>query len=485
MAHKNSALFSTAAILSLTLACLRGQGLLPPTNLAIHEEPLIPGSKNGATAAVPPMGWNSYDAFGDAVVESEVLSNALWMRDHLLRFGWNFVVVDFRWYDSKADGIRPQDPEGVTIDQFGRCVPATNRFPSASGGNGFQPLADRLHAMGLKLGIHIMRGIPRRAVEDNMPIADSSFKAADAVLPTDDPNRACAWNRDMFGVDGDSPAGMAWYASIARQYASWGVDYIKCDDICFLGRGRGYAAAEIEALSRALANCGRPIILSLSPGPAPLNCSRHLKLFANLWRISGDFWDNWPALNRNFDLFAAWAPDAGPGHWPDGDMIPFGHLCLRNCDVKPDRWTRFTHDEQQTLMSLWSLASSPLMLGMNLPDNDPWTTDLLTNPEVLAIDQDSLGRCARRMYGPPVPAETWLKQLDDGACAVGFFNRTNTSVRLDVPWRHLGFLQPPQVRDLWLHRDLGIQERFTAELPPHGCALLRVKSSLGTAAPRP
>ncbi len=431
-------------------------------------------------ALTPQMGWNSYDAFGDAVTEAEVVSNAAWLREHLQPLGWDTVVVDFRWYDSKADGIRAQDPEGVMIDEFGRCIPAPNRFPSAADGQGFKSLAMRLHAMGLKFGIHIMRGIPRRAVEADLAIAGSEFKARQAVLPETDPNRTCQWNRDMYGVDGDSPAGRAWYASIARQYASWDVDYIKCDDIDMMGRGRVYAAAEIEALSRALRDCGRSVVLSLSPGPAPLNCSRHLKEFSNLWRISGDFWDNWKALNHNFELFADWAGEAGPGHWPDGDMIPFAHICLRNCDVKPDRWTRFTHDEQVTLMSLWSLESSPLMLGMNLPDNDEWTTSVLTNPEVLAIDQDALGRAARRMYGPPVPAETWFKDLADGSYAVGFFNRTNQTVRLDVPWRDLGFQSPPDARDAWLHRDLGEQERYTAELPPHGCVLLRVKAFLGT-----
>jgi alpha-galactosidase len=433
-------------------------------------------------ALTPPMGWNSYDAFGDAVTEAEVMSNAVWFKEHLQPLGWDTIVVDFRWYDRLADGVRVQDPEGVTIDQFGRCVPAVNRFPSAAGDRGFKPLADRLHAMGLKFGIHVMRGIPRLAAQGNLPVAGSRFRAAEAVVAPDDPNRTCVWNNDMFGVDGDSPAGRAWYASVARQYADWDVDYIKCDDIDYMIRGRIYAAAEIEALSRALRESGRSILLSLSPGPAPVNCSPHLRQFANLWRISGDFWDNWKALNHNFDLFADWGADAGPGHWPDGDMIPFGHICLRNCDVKPERWTRFTRNEQLTLISLWSLESSPLMLGMNLPDTDDWTIALLANPEVLAIDQDALGRAARRMYGQPVPAETWLKHLADGSCAVGFFNRSDQPVQIDVPWRDLGWLQPPQVRDLWLRRDLGRQQRFTASIGPHGCVLLGVKSSLGTEA---
>jgi hypothetical protein len=428
-----------------------------------------------ALALTPPMGWNSYDAYGDSVYESEVLTNAAWLKANLQPAGWDMVVVDFRWYDSLADGIRKQDPEGVLIDSNGRCVPPTNRFPSAAGGLGFKPLADKIHAMGLKFGIHIMRGIPRKAVEADTPIADSPFRASQAVLPPDDTNRACPWNSDMFGVDAGADAGKAWYAGIARQYAAWGVDYVKCDDISYLGRGRYYAADEIEALSRGLRASGRSIVLSLSPGPAPVDCAPHLKEFANLWRISGDFWDNWKALNANFTLLADWLADTGPGHWADGDMIPFGHLALRNCDVKPERWTRFTRDEQLTLMSLWSLAPSPLMLGMNLPDNDAWTTAILTNPEVLAINQDPLGLAGRRLYGPRAPAETWMKTLADGSMAVGFFNRSDKAVKIEVLWKNLGFQAPPQARDVWLRRDLGRQERCVEEIPAHGCVLLSVK----------
>ncbi|MGH7990081.1 MAG: putative Ig domain-containing protein, partial [Limisphaerales bacterium] len=222
-------------------------------------------------ALTPPMGWNSYDAFGDSVRESEVLSNAIWLKKNLQAFGWDTVVVDFRWYDRLAHGQPGQNPEGVTIDNFGRCIPPTNRFPSAANGAGFKNLADQIHAMGLKFGIHIMRGIPRKAVEENLPIAGSKFTAAQAILPVGDINRECVWNHDMFGVDATTAAGKAWYASIAKQYAAWGVDYIKCDDIANLQRGRFYDASEIEALSDALKNSGRSIILSLSPGETPLN----------------------------------------------------------------------------------------------------------------------------------------------------------------------------------------------------------------------
>jgi len=426
-------------------------------------------------ALTPPMGWNSYDAFGDSVRESEVLSNALWLKEHLQPLGWDTVVIDARWYDPLADGIRVQNPAGVMIDEFGRCIPAPNRFPSATNDAGFKPLADKIHALGLKFGIHIMRGIPRKAVAANLPIAGSNFHAADAVRPESDPNRTCHWNRDMFGVDATTAAGKAWYISGAKQYAEWGVDYIKCDDIANMERGKIYPAEEIEAVSTALRDSGRSIVLSLSPGPAPVNRAPHLAQFANLWRISGDFWDKWYSLNRNFSLFAQWQSNAVPGHWPDGDMIPFGHICQRNCDVHPDRWTRFTRDEQLTLVSLWALAPSPLILGMNLPDNDDWTTAIISNPEVLAVNQDSLGKPARRLTDGTQIAETWIKELADGSLAVGFFNRTDQPVKVDLWWRNLGFRSVPEVRDLWLRKDLARQEKYVNELLPHGCALLRVK----------
>ena len=425
-------------------------------------------------ALTPPLGWNSYDNFGDAVTEAETLANAKWLKQHLQPFGWDTVVVDFRWYDSLADGIRVQNPEGVTIDEFGRCIPPTNRFPSAVNGAGFKPLANKLHAMGLKFGIHIMRGIPRRAVERNLPIAGSHFTAAQAPLPEGDTNRTCVWNHDMFGVDTTADAGKAWYASIAQQYAAWGVDYIKCDDIADMFRGRFYNGDETEVLSTALRQTTHSIILSLSPGPSPVNASEHLKQFANLWRISNDFWDNWRSLNHNFSLFAEWFGNGTPGHWPDGDMIPFGRICQRNCDVRPDRWTRFTRDEQLTLMSLWALAPSPLMLGMNLPDNDVWTTAILSNPEVLAVDQDVLGKQARRMTADGNVAEMWVKPLADGSLAVGFFNGTEETASVDYRWHYLGYSSAPLVRDLWLRSDLGRQQNFTTELPPHGCVLLKI-----------
>jgi alpha-galactosidase len=394
---------------------------MKPASLPVLLLALIAAAQGGEEAPpacwkfapTPPMGWNSYDSFGDSVTEAEVLANARAMKDHLLPHGWTYVVVDYRWYDPGARDNNPNGRKGAALaaDAFGRLLPAPNRFPSATGGQGFKPLADHLHGMGLKFGIHIMRGIPRQSVKANTPIAGSNFKAAEAA----DTKNTCSWCADMFGVDAGRPAGQSWYDSILRQYADWGVDFIKVDDLSM-----PYAGAEVEAIRRAIDRCGRAIVFSTSPGETPVSEAAHVRTHANLWRISGDFWDHWQQLDHTFDLLAAWQGHAGPGHWPDADMIPLGRIGRRSVDGY--RATRFSRDEQITLMSLWAIAPSPLMLGMELTENDEWTSALLTNDEVLAVNQDPLGKqgvWVSRTRG----IEVWGKELSNGAKAVALFNR--------------------------------------------------------------
>jgi alpha-L-fucosidase len=423
-------------------------------------------------AMTPPMGWNSYDAFGDSVTEAETLANARYLKKHLLAHGWNFVVIDFRWYDSVTtyddkNLTRERSGAKLFVDEFGRMLPATNRFPSAIGGKGFKPLADEIHAMGLKFGFHMMRGIPRQAVKAKTPIEGSEFTAADAG----NTNNICGWCPDMFGVVAN-PAGQAWYDAMFRLYAAWGLDYIKVDDLSV-----PYNAGEIEMIRQAINKCGRPIVFSTSPGETDFRYAGHISTNANLWRISGDFWDEWKKLNHQFDLVARWQGTGGPGHWPDADMIPFGHLSIRCWTNSKEHQTRFTQDEQRTLMSLWALAPSPLMLGANLTDLDPATLALLNNDEVIAINQDPLGQPARRVTASGSSPEIWTRQLASGALAVGIFNRTAKPLATDVSWRDQGFIVPPNVRDLWTHKMLSAQTNFTAELPPHGCVLLEISAT--------
>ncbi|MFZ0827756.1 MAG: putative Ig domain-containing protein [Verrucomicrobiia bacterium] len=418
-------------------------------------------------ARTPPMGWNSYDAFGDNVQEPEVLANARYVAEKLQPLGWDTVVVDYCWSDPGAHdnnrNARANAP--LAADQFGRLLPATNRFPSAVDGAGFKPLADAVHALGLQFGIHIMRGIPRNSVNADLPIEGSNFTAAEAA----NTNSKCVWCPDMFGVNSNA-AGQAWYDSCARRWAAWGVDYIKVDDL-----SQPYHTAEVEMVRHGIDRCGRSIVFSTSPGETPVRDAAHVSTHANLWRVSGDFWDNWKSLDHEFTLGGRWHDFVGPGHWPDADMLPLGHLSVGNRSVGHDRQTQFTRDEQLTLISLWSLLPSPLMVGANLPDNDDWTLALLTNPEVLAVNQDAPGQPAQRLTNGVAGVEIWTRKLADHSLAVGVFNRGKVAVPVNLVWHDVGVRARPAVRDLWLRKDLGRQKTFTAEVPPHGCVLLRVK----------
>ena len=434
------------------------------TILALTTAVLFAENPTSKLAQLPPMGWNSYDAFGSSVTEDEILANARYMKEKRLSHGWNYVVIDFRWSDPDAAKYAPSGIGGPLImDQFGRLVPATNRFPSATGGNGFKPLAAQLHAMGLKFGIHVMRGIPRQAVDKNTPIEGSDYHAADAA----NIDSTCKWCKDMWGMDASKPAGQAYYDSLFRLYASWDVDYVKVDDLSL-----PYSALEIDAVRKAIDKCGRPMVFSTSPGETPVDQAKDIAAKANMWRVSRDFWDKWKSLDHAFDLAAKWQDVGGPGHWPDYDMIPFGRIGIR-C-VGKDRQTNFSHDEQLTLMSLWAIGPSPLMLGGSLTDNDEWALSVITNDEVLSVNQDKLGKPGSRV-SQSNKLEVWSRDLAEGSKAVGLFNRGDTDAQVSVTWKELKLSGPQTVRDIWQHKDLGKQvDGFSAEIPSHGCILLKV-----------
>lgn len=329
-------------------------------------------------APTPPMGWNSWDCYGPTVVEDEVKANADYMSKNLKKFGWQYIVIDIRWYveNDKAGGYNQTDPKYL-MDEFGRYQPAVNRFPSAANGKGFKGIADYIHGKGLKFGIHIMRGIPVIAVKQNTPIPGTNAKAQDIYSP----EGQCVWLRDNYTVDSKKEGAQAYYNSLFQLYATWGIDFVKVDDLA----GR---LPEIELVRKAIDNCGRPIVLSISPGPSPLQQAEFLKVNANMWRTVGDFWDNWPQLKPQFDVCARWAPHVGNGHFPDADMLPLGKIGIRAERGEP-RMSGFTKDEQYTLMSLFAIFRSPLMFGGDLPGNDEFTLSLITNREVLKVNQNS------------------------------------------------------------------------------------------------
>ena len=338
-----------------------------------------------------PMGWNSWDCFGAAVNEKQLKENADYMAKNLKKYGWEYIVCDIQWYEPKAKDNDYNNFTELDMDEYGRLIPAENRFPSAKGGQGFKPIADYVHSLGLKFGIHIMRGIPRQAVHKNTKIKGSKFTAREVAHHFS----VCSWNTDMYGMKNCEGA-QDYYNSIFELYAKWGVDFIKCDDIAvteFRQWDTPYSAYyEIEMIRKAIDNCGRNMVLSLSPGPPKIENAKHLAQNANMWRMTGDFWDKWDKLHDMFDKCLLWQNEVKSGNYPDCDMLPLGKLC-KNCSYHgpKDRYTQFTKSEQITMMSLWGIFKSPLFFGGNMPENDEWTLSLLTNEEYLKMHKDSNG----------------------------------------------------------------------------------------------
>ncbi len=423
--------------------------------------------KHHSYAALPPMGWNSWDCYGASVTEEEVRGNAEYMAEHLKDFGWDYVVVDIQWYEPGANSSHYRQFVPLEMDEYSRLLPAVNRFPSAANGQGFKPLADYVHSLGLKFGIHIMRGIPRQAAHADTQLLGTPATARSIAHP----NSICPWNTDMYGVDASKDGAQQYYNSLFDLYASWGVDFVKVDDIA-ASRLYGIHLDEIKLIRHAIEQSGRPMVLSLSPGPAPLEHAEELNELANMWRMTDDYWDLWHLLHEMFERCEKWAPHVAEGAWPDCDMLPLGHLGIRSVDGGgSDRWTRFTRDEQVTMMSLWAIFRSPLMFGGELRDNDEWTLSLLTNEEVLALHRS--GRGARQLYRDEERI-AWTSEDEAGARYVALFNAGEHSDTVTVTLAQLGLNEAPQVRNLWAREDLGKQSELSFILAPHSSILLKL-----------
>jgi hypothetical protein len=415
-------------------------------------------------AQTPPMGWNSWDCYGPTVVEAEVKANADYMAKNLKEFGWQYIVIDIRWYveNDKSGGYNQTDPKYM-MDEYGRYLPAMNRFPSSANGKGFKPIADYIHSKGLKFGIHMMRGIPLIAVNRNTPILGTNIKAQDIYTP----EGQCRWLKDNYTVDSKKEGAQAYYNSLFQLYASWGLDFVKVDDLA------GHLP-EIEMVRKAIDNCGRPIVLSISPGPAKLDQAEFLKKNANMWRTVGDFWDNWPQLKPQFTVCANWAPHTGAGHFPDADMLPLGKIGIRAERGAP-RMTGFNRDEQYSVMSLFAIFRSPLMFGGNLPDNDEFTLSLLTNKEVLNVNQHSINN---KQLFRNVDLIAWTADdPETGDKFLALFNATDSpgTAEISVDFLQIGLKGTHLVTDLWSGKKLGsISNRFSAKINRHGAGLYRI-----------
>src|SRR6186713_1868723 len=298
------------------------------------------GSVHAQPVQTPPMGWNSYNCYGSAVHEDEVRANADYMA-RKLRYGWSYIVVDFLWaYDNPPGSFignpfqkNLQDGSYIpwlAMDEWGRLLPNAGKFPTSYGGKGFLPLSDYIHSLGLRFGIHVMRGIPRQAVWAHSPVKGTNGITADQIADT---GSICPWMNHMYGLDMSKAGAQEYLNSLLQLYVSWGVDFIKVDDIA-----RPYHTAEIEGYKKAIEQCGRPVVLSISPGETPLRDSVHVGAHANMWRMADDFWDSWKELLKMMDYAKSWEGRGGPGHWPDCDMIQIGKISKRG-PVGPERYS--------------------------------------------------------------------------------------------------------------------------------------------------
>ncbi|PQP81431.1 alpha-galactosidase [Paenibacillus sp. PCH8] len=419
------------------------------------------------TAPTPPLGWNSWDCYGAAVTEDEIRGNAEYMAEHLKDFGWSFITVDIQWYEPSANSSQYHAFVPLIMDEYSRLMPAENRFPSAADGRGFKPLADYVHSLGLQFGIHIMRGIPRQAAHAATPILGTTATARDIAHT----NSICPWNTDMYGVDSSKEGAQAYYDSLFELYASWSVDLVKVDDIA-ASRLYDTHQPEIEMISKAIERSGRPMVLSLSPGPAPVEYSEYFAEHANMWRVTDDFWDRWPLLLDMFDRCRTWEGIPKAGCWPDCDMLPLGHIGIRSVDGGgADRWTRFTPDEQLTMMSLWSIFRSPLIFGGELRDNDEWTLSLLTNREVLRMHRESYGAKEALHEGDLI---VWTAGHADGSSYVAVFNIGESPLQVDLIIEEIGLSGITKGTELWSGEVAVLTERLLCTtVPTHGVRLYR------------
>ena len=406
-----------------------------------------------------PMGWNSWDCYGAAVTEDIVRQNARFMADHLKQYGWEYIVVDIQWSEPTATTHEYDPFTNLCMDEYSRLIPAENRFPSSANGKGFAPLAEYVHSLGLKFGIHIMRGIPRQAVHQNTKMKGTTITARQIAKT----NSICGWNTDMYGVNPEKEGAKEYYDSLFELYASWGVDFIKCDDIA---REMPHEESELVLISKCLRDCGREMVFSISPGPAPLDKAELFKQTANMWRITDDFWDDWALLYDMFSRTEKWCTHTGNGCFPDADMLPVGPI---KQDYDTSNQTAFTKDEQLTMMTLWSIFRSPLMIGGEMTGFDQFTMDLLTNPAVLKMHKNA--RHSHQVWRREINGIEhilWTAVSAEGGQYIAVFNAGKMDSEIEIPLTDLELSGSFQATELWSGEQFTADSTIKTGLPCHG-----------------
>jgi hypothetical protein len=435
-----------------------------------------------ALAQAPPMGWNSFDSYGVYLHEGAALANLEAMADKLLPHGYEYFVIDNGWfgeYTLQEGTIFPAEKHAhdIRIDEYGYFLPSEVYFP-----NGLKPIAERCHELGLKFGVHLMRGIPRKAYEMDLPIKGTSYTARD--IANTNPEENCKWCYYCYAVDMSKPGAQEWYDGLIEHIASMGVDMIKYDDIVA-------HPDEVEAVAKAIVKTGRPILLSLSPGGKVDPEAIDFFKMGNMLRVTPDVWDEQKYIDLCFDAWRKWQGKEQPGFWIDMDMIPFGQLQLmsppssdgaKTAMDKGDialagkgvnRWSQLSKPQMETFITMRALAASPLMMGGDLPTLDEFSLKLITDPDMLACNQNgAMGSLVDEHDG----VEIWRSKKRGFASAgwVGVFNRSIRVKTVELSAGRLGFEAEESIRlrDVWKARQLKLGE--SVEIPANGVIFVAV-----------
>lgn len=448
-----------------------GMPRIANTQLPVNEKnQRLNNTPKAIASATPPMGWNSWNNFGLQITEDEFKKQVDYVAEKLKPFGYTYVVIDASWYSPSVSADKKSEfhhasyaKHDAVVDEYGRYLPANNKFPSAKGS--FRYMADYAHNKGLKFGLHIQRGIPWQAVEQDLPIRGSNMRAKDIANPAD----LCLWFNATYGIDMSVSGAQEYYNSLFELYASWGVDFVKVDDLSM-----PYHADEITAIRKAIEKSGRNILFSTSPGSTPVSARYHVLNNSDMFRVSSDFWDTWPQLKQQFAYAKSWATFAvnAPGRWPDLDMLPVGKIATRSGDAGGERFTRFTKDEQYTLLTLWSISRSPLIISNDLTQNDEFTLKLLTNKDVIAVNQQ--GSMQKEVFSEK-GITVWIANANQGGKYVAVFNLNDQDEEVSIPFQKLRLAQKYNAKNLWTGAELEFQNNINVKVAAHGAVLYQLK----------
>ena len=450
-------------------------------------------------AQTPPLGWNSFDSYSCSLYEERALMEAHAFIEKFAPHGYEYYVIDNGWFSNpesvRRDGLllpvnTHADPKDVEVNEYGIVQPSSLYFP-----NGFKELVDKLHANNLKFGVHLMRGIPRVAVERDLPIKGTNYTAKDIYTTVDD----CTWCKYMHGVDMTKPGAQEFYNSVVNEFASWGVDFIKVDHVT-------HKPAEIEAYAKAIEQCGRPMILSLSAGGTSNVKYLDSYRMTNMVRTTPDIWDKQVSLEHSFGSMRKWQGLEQPGFWPDLDMIPFGELCILNRrDVKKKKpgkseaqfaghlhhWSYFTGPQKETFITQRAIAASPIMMGGSMLNLDEHSTKLLTHPEMLGCVNNGIHG---KLYFEEDSIEAWHAPANNcdeyGFVAfqkgiegwIGIFNRSDEKRTVELSGKLASVIKSGKymLHDVWGEQTFEPWSKSAAtkfEIEPNGAVFLKYKKT--------